>query len=65
MSNIGVFIYEVKDVESSKKSKIFEVIKVARTNPVQQIETMASKLHKTEHISPLDACKCTGNCGSM
>lgn len=52
-------------MESSKKSKIFEVIKVARTNPVQQIETMASKLHKTEHISPLDACKCTGNCGSM
>ena len=44
---------------------IFEVIKDARTNPIQQIETMASELHKTEHISPLDACKCTGNCGAM
>ncbi|XCP84280.1 hypothetical protein ABXS75_14585 [Roseburia hominis] len=47
------------------KSDIFKVIKSARTNPIQQIETMASELHRTEHISPLDACKCTGNCGAL
>lgn len=62
---IGVFIGEVNEMKNDKKNDIFEVIKDARTNPIQQIETMASELHKTEHISPLDACKCTGNCGAM
>ena len=52
-------------MKNDKKNDIFEVIKDARTNPIQQIETMASERHKTEHISPLDACKCTGNCGAM
>lgn len=42
-------------MKNDKKNDIFEVIKDARTNPIQQIETMASELHKTEHISPLDA----------
>ena len=62
---IGIFIGEVNEMKNDKKNDIFEVIKDARTNPIQQIETMASELHKTEHISPLDACKCTGNCGAM
>ena len=35
-------------MKNDKKNDIFEVIKDARTNPIQQIETMASELHKTE-----------------
>lgn len=47
---------------NNNTEQLFEVIKAARTNPIQQIETMATDLHLSQHISPLDACKCTGNC---
>lgn len=44
------------------KEELFLVVREAQNNPVQQVETMATALAKSEHISPLDACKCTGNC---
>lgn len=42
----------------------FEVIKPARTNPIQQIEAMTTNLRLSQCASALDACKCTGNCST-
>lgn len=48
--------------ENSKKQSLLNLVKAAQTNPIQQIETKASDLFKSQHVSPLDACTCTGNC---
>lgn len=40
------------------------VIEVPATvNLKERVEMMAKDMNKSEHVSPLDACTCTGNCG--
>lgn len=38
-------------IETPAKVKLKEIV-----------EIMAKDMNKSEHISPLDACTCTGNC---
>lgn len=45
------------------KNNNFIIIVPAKLDIKKQVELMAKDMHKSEHISPLDACTCTGNCG--
>lgn len=45
-----------------ESTNMFLLIKKAKINPKQAVETLASDLHKSKFISPIDACTCTGNC---
>ena len=44
---------------------LFRLIQEAKTNPKKQLESDAKDINKSEHISPLDACTCTGNCSMI
>lgn len=47
------------------KEKIDFVVEIpAKVNLRESVETLAKDMNKSEHVSPLDACTCTGNCGS-
>lgn len=50
---------------NNREQSLFEIIKEAQNSPIQQLAVMALDLNKSEHISPLDACTCTGNCESI
>lgn len=43
---------------------IFVLVKGKAVTPKKVVETMAKDLSKSELVSPLDACTCTGNCNS-
>ena len=45
-----------------ENKKMFEVIKSAKCNTKEVIETISTELGKSKHISLRDACTCTGNC---
>ncbi len=51
-----------KEYIEKRRADICIVLKKAQTSPLQQIETMATDINKSQHISPRDACTCTGNC---
>ena len=53
---------EGKTMEKENLLSLFKIVREAKNHPAQQIETIATALAKSKHISPIDACKCTCNC---
>lgn len=37
----------------------------AKVSLKEKVEVMAKDINKSEHVSPLDACTCTGNCHTV
>ena len=46
------------------KPTVFVLVKGTAVAPKKVVEVMAQDLCKSELVSPLDACTCTGNCTS-
>lgn len=50
---------------NKKANDKFEILVKAETTIQEKVETMAKNMNKSEHVAPLDACTCTGNCHQL